>query len=94
MAETQPLVRSDIFDKAFGYTKADEVKALGFIVDRQQDRYVKTLSDCETAAMISRAKGFLGPCADYLIETSRHLENAGIPDEKLKTLVKLIDHID
>ena len=29
MAETQPLVRSDIFDKAFGYTKADEVKALG-----------------------------------------------------------------
>ena len=29
MAETQPLVRSYIFDKAFGYTKADEVKALG-----------------------------------------------------------------
>jgi len=29
MAETQPLVRSDIFKKAFGYTKADEVKALG-----------------------------------------------------------------
>ena len=29
MPETQPLVRSDIFDKAFGYTKADEVKALG-----------------------------------------------------------------
>ncbi|MCH1552101.1 MAG: aminotransferase class I/II-fold pyridoxal phosphate-dependent enzyme [Balneolaceae bacterium] len=29
MAETQPLVRSDIFDKAFGYTKADEVKGLG-----------------------------------------------------------------
>jgi len=29
MAETQPLVRSDIFNKAFGYTKADEVKALG-----------------------------------------------------------------
>lgn len=29
MAETQPLVRSDIFDKAFGFTKADEVKALG-----------------------------------------------------------------
>ena len=71
-----------------------EVKALGFIVDRQQDRYVKKLSDCETAAMISRAKGFLGTCADYLIETSRHLENAGIPDKKLKTLVKLIDHID
>jgi len=29
MAETQPLVRSDIFNKAFGFTKADEVKALG-----------------------------------------------------------------
>ncbi len=29
MAETQHLVRSDIFDKAFGFTKANEVKALG-----------------------------------------------------------------
>ena len=29
MAETTPLVRSDIFEKAFGYTKADEVKAMG-----------------------------------------------------------------
>jgi 8-amino-7-oxononanoate synthase len=29
MAETTPLVRSDIFEKAFGFTKADEVKAMG-----------------------------------------------------------------
>jgi 8-amino-7-oxononanoate synthase len=29
MAETTPLVRSDIFEKAFVYTKADEVKAMG-----------------------------------------------------------------
>ena len=71
-----------------------QVKALGFIVDRKQDRYIKKLSNRETAAIISRANGFLGPCADYLIETSRHLENAGIPDEKLKVLVKLINHID
>ena len=71
-----------------------EVKALGFIVDRKQDRYVKKLSNRETAAIISKANGFLGPCADYLIETSRHLENAGIPDEKLKVLVQLMDQID
>ena len=71
-----------------------QAKALGFIVDRKQDRYIKKLSNRETAAIIATANGFLGPCADYLIETSRHLENAGIPDEKLKVLVKLINHID
>ena len=71
-----------------------EVKALGFIVDRQQDRDVEKLSDRETVAIITRANGFLGPCADYLIKTSQHTENAGIPDEKLKVLVQLIDQID
>ena len=71
-----------------------QVKALGFVVDRQQDRYTNKLSDHETATMISRAEGFLGSCSDYLIETSRHLENAGIPDKKLKQLVTLIDCVD
>jgi cation transport protein ChaC len=71
-----------------------QVKTLGFVVDRQQDRYINKLSDHETATMISRAEGFLGSCSDYLIETSRHLENAGIPDKKLQRLVTLIDCVD
>ena len=66
------------------------VKALGFVVNKQEDRYVGDLTDVETATLISKANGFLGTCADYLINTSEHLENLGIPDKKLLHLVKLL----
>ena len=66
------------------------VKALGFVVNKQEDRYVGDLTDVETATLISKANGFLGTCADYLINTSEHLEDLGIPDKKLSQLVKLL----
>ncbi|MDC1427153.1 gamma-glutamylcyclotransferase [Rhodospirillaceae bacterium] len=66
------------------------VKALGFVVNKQEDRYVGDLTDVETATLISKASGFLGTCADYLINTSEHLEDLGIPDKKLSHLVKLL----
>ncbi|MDA9314166.1 gamma-glutamylcyclotransferase [Alphaproteobacteria bacterium] len=66
------------------------VKALGFVVNKQEDRYVGDLTDVETATLISKANGFLGTCADYLINTSEHLEDLGIPDKKLSHLVKLL----
>ena len=73
-----------------GKIKGISVKALGFVVNKQEDRYVGDLTDIETATLISKANGFLGTCADYLINTSEHLENLGIPDKKLSHLVKLL----
>ena len=71
-------------------TLKKDVKALGFVVNKQEDRYVGDLTDVETATLISKASGFLGTCADYLINTSEHLEDLGIPDKKLSHLVKLL----
>jgi cation transport protein ChaC len=73
-----------------GKIKGISVKALGFVVNKQEDRYVSDLTDVETATLISKANGFLGTCADYLINTSEHLEDLGIPDKKLSHLVKLL----
>ena len=73
-----------------GKIKGISVKALGFVVNKQEDRYVGDLTDVETATLISKANGFLGTCADYLINTAEHLEDLGIPDKKLSHLVKLL----
>ena len=70
------------------------VKALGFVVDRKQDRYVNNLTDIEVAHLISKANGFLGSCCDYLLNTSEHLKNLGIPDKKLTNLVDLVNQIN
>ena len=73
-----------------GKIKGISVKALGFVVNKQEDRNVGDLTEVETATLISKANGFLGTCADYLINTSEHLEDLGIPDKKLSHLVKLL----
>jgi cation transport protein ChaC len=70
------------------------IKALGFVVDRKQDRYVNNLTDIEVAHLISKANGFLGSCCDYLLNTSEHLKNLGIPDKKLTNLVDLVNQIN
>ena len=73
-----------------GKIKGISVKALGFVINKQEDRYIGDLTDVETAALISKASGFLGTCSEYLINTSEHLEDLGIPDKKLSHLVKLL----
>jgi len=73
-----------------GKIKGISVKALGFVINKQEDRYIGDLTDVETAALISKASGFLGTCSEYLINTSEHLEDLGIPDNKLSNLVKLL----
>ena len=73
-----------------GKIKGISVKALGFVINKQEDRYIGDLTDVETAALISKASGFLGTCSEYLINTSEHLEDLGIPDNKLSKLVKLL----
>jgi cation transport protein ChaC len=70
------------------------IKALGFVVDRRQDRYVNNLTEIEMAHLISKANGFLGSCSDYLLNTSEHLKKFGIPDKKLDSLVDLVNQLN
>jgi glutathione-specific gamma-glutamylcyclotransferase len=67
------------------------IRALGFVVNRAHDRYVGDMDEARAAALISKASGFLGPCADYLRQTSRHLTELGIPDSGLSRLEALVN---
>jgi cation transport protein ChaC len=49
------------------------------------------MTETETARYIANAEGFVGPCRDYLFETTYALRKEGMADammERLATLVK------
>jgi cation transport protein ChaC len=62
------------------------VRAITFTINHAHERYARDLSDEEAAAAIAAASGFLGPCADYLINTVDHLADLGIHDRPLERL--------
>ena len=65
-------------------------KALSFVIRRNSPSYANRISDENTAAIIARATGFLGPCCEYLFETAKALTEAGIRDKKLDRLVQMV----
>jgi cation transport protein ChaC len=71
----------------------EAIWAIGFVVDRTHDRYVGGMEELQAAALIANASGFLGPCADYLHQTSSHLTKLGIPDSGLLRLQALVGKI-
>jgi cation transport protein ChaC len=68
------------------YTPIGMVRAITFTINHAHERYARDLSDEEAAAAIARASGFLGACADYLINTVDHLAELGIHDRPLERL--------
>ncbi len=67
-------------------TETGEVRAIAFTINRQASRYAGRLGLAEAAAVIARATGRLGSCADYLLSTVEHLDQLGIPDRHLRAL--------
>lgn len=67
-------------------TAEGEVRAIAFTINRHAPRYAGKLALGEAAAVIARAEGRLGSCADYLLSTVEHLEQLGIPDRRLRAL--------
>ena len=65
-------------------------KALSFVIRHDSPGFAKRMSDENTAAIIARATGFLGPCHEYLFETANALARAGIDDASLERLVKMV----
>jgi cation transport protein ChaC len=68
------------------YTPVGLVRALTFTINRAHERYARDLQDDEAADAIAGASGFLGACADYLINTVDHLAELGIHDRPLERL--------
>ena len=65
------------------HTPEHQLRALTFVVDRDNDRYTRNLPESEQLEMFAKASGQLGPCHEYLFDTVHHLEELGIVDRSL-----------
>lgn len=59
-----------------------------FVADREHPQYAGRLSMEESAALIATAHGARGPNTEYLFNTVRHLDDLGIRDEALHSLME------
>lgn len=69
-------------------TEPSAVQALAFVMDRSQPAYISGLTQEQLVAIVQHAHGSYGPCTEYVLETAQALEQAGIHDRKLDTLVR------
>jgi cation transport protein ChaC len=65
-------------------TALGRVPAIAFVINHAHERYARDLSDEEVAEVLATASGWLGPCADYLVNTVDHLAALGIHDRPLE----------
>lgn len=62
------------------------VRAIAFTINRAHGRYAGRLDEAQIVEVLATAAGRLGPCADYLFNTVRHLDELGLPDRPLRRL--------
>lgn len=71
-------------------TPEGQVPAITFVINRDTDRYAGRLSLEQTARQIAEARGRLGACAEYLINTVTALDELGIDDGPMHTLLERV----
>ena len=71
-------------------TAAGPRRALTFLINHAHDRYAGRLDDEEIVEAIATACGPIGACADYLFNTTAHLEQLGIADRSLHRLCRAV----
>ena len=69
-----------------GRSDAGPIEALTFAINRAHPRYAGKLDDERVVEALATAAGPLGPCADYLFNTHRHLAELAIHDPRLAHL--------
>jgi cation transport protein ChaC len=62
------------------------IRVVTFVANRRHARFTKGLSDEEVADRIAVARGPLGSCKEYLINTVQHLEALGLRDASLERI--------
>jgi glutathione-specific gamma-glutamylcyclotransferase len=68
------------------HTALGPLRAITFVINHAHERYARLLPDEQVAEIIATAQGWLGPCAEYLINTVDHLAALGIDDRPLARL--------
>ena len=72
-------------------TPRGAVRAVAYVVDRQNRDYKGKLSERTIVRKIRHAQGVSGSNLDYLINTVRHLDEIGVPDGPLHRLLRLVE---
>ena len=76
------------------WVKADvggkQVRAIAFVVNRRKPGYTGRLHDHQIVSIALRACGQYGTCSDYLVQTAASLETAGIADQRMTRLARLV----
>ncbi len=67
-----------------------KIKCWAFVVDRDHHQYMGHLSQEVRAKMIAEAQGTRGPNRVYLENTVLHLEQMGMEDESLSSMLKMV----
>ena len=66
------------------------INALAFTIRHDSPSFAPKMTEQETAHYIAQAEGFVGPCRDYLFETTQALRAEGMPDSKMERLTRLV----
>ena len=74
-----------------GYTDKGKVEMIAFIINKMHSNYISSISEAETALMISKAHGFLGTSLEYLEKTCESLNSLGLKDNYLNRLYERIN---
>jgi cation transport protein ChaC len=72
-------------------TAQGTISALGFVMNRNTDAYVRDLSEDQLIRIVRDAHGRYGPCVEYVLETAQALKLAGIRDKKLEIIVRKLE---
>lgn len=67
------------------------VQARAFVVRRDHPQYAPDLSVERTVQLVCQGHGRSGPCHAYLENTVRHLDMLGIPDRRLRAILKRVE---
>ena len=71
-------------------TAAGPRRAIAFLINHGHERYAGRLDDAAIVRSIAHACGPLGACAEYLFNTTEHLDALGIVDRSLRRLSRLV----
>lgn len=65
-------------------------RAIAFLINHRHERYAGPLDEGAIVAAIATACGPMGACAEYLFNTTAHLDELGIVDRRLRRISLLV----
>ncbi len=72
------------------FSKNKQMQALTFVVKKDCPNYAKINDHQEVSKIISNAKGYIGPCSQYLFETHNALKKLKINDNYISSLMQFV----